>query len=275
MSLVGNFTSNDDKQTALTSSPYHNQRHHVQDGGSDDATLDGSRPVDDDESDARRGQDIHNLARTMSHRSSVHAGAGDPLNPTDGSIFDPWGDKFDPKAWSKAVVQLASQDEDAPPRRRAGVAFDNLNVHGFGSDFEYQTTVGNGPLKAWGGLKSMIGSKGKRKAQILQGVDGVLHPGEMLVVLGPPGRCAQPLSSVLSSSLADILSWLSAVAARPSSRRSPARPTAFLSRRRPRSTSVCSLAPRNFAASDPACRFSQYRGVTPKQMHKNFAGEAV
>lgn len=202
MSLVGNFTANDDKQTSLTSSPFHNQRNHEprpaqQDGASDDATLDGTAGADDDDSDARRGQDIHNLARTMSHRSSVHAGADDPLNPTEGSIFDPWGDKFDAKAWSKAVVQLANQDGDAAPRRQAGVAFDNLNVHGFGSDFEYQTTVGNGPLKAWGALKGLIGSKGQRKVQILQGVDGILHPEEMLVVLGPPGRCAAATESLV------------------------------------------------------------------------------
>jgi ATP-binding cassette subfamily G (WHITE) protein 2 (PDR) len=203
MSLVGNFTANDDKQAALTSSPYRHQRDHdsaqrrlAQDGASDDATLDGTAGADDEDSEARRGQDIHNLARTMSRRSSVHAGAGadnDPLNPIEGSIFDPWSDKFDSKAWSKAVVQLASQDGDAPPRRQAGIAFDNLNVHGFGSDTEYQTTVGNGPLKAWGALKGLISSKSKRKVQILQGVDGVLHPGEMLVVLGPPGRCALAL----------------------------------------------------------------------------------
>lgn len=52
---------------------------------------------------------------------------------------------------------------------------------------DYQKTVSNMPLSWAGALRSKISGR-KRKVQILNGIDGVLESGEMLVVLGPPGR---------------------------------------------------------------------------------------
>lgn len=52
---------------------------------------------------------------------------------------------------------------------------------------DYQKTIANMPLAFAGAIKSTI-SGSKRKVQILNGIDGVLETGEMLVVLGPPGR---------------------------------------------------------------------------------------
>lgn len=43
------------------------------------------------------------------------------------------------------------------------------------------------PLSWAGAIKNKI-SGNKRKVQIINGIDGVLETGEMLVVLGPPGR---------------------------------------------------------------------------------------
>jgi ATP-binding cassette subfamily G (WHITE) protein 2 (PDR) len=37
-------------------------------------------------------------------------------------------------------------------------------------------------------LRDLTDASRKRKVNILNGVDGVLEAGEMLVVLGPPGR---------------------------------------------------------------------------------------
>lgn len=53
---------------------------------------------------------------------------------------------------------------------------------------DYQKTVGNLALAGLGALRDLIGNR-KRKVQILNGIDGVIEAGEMLVVLGPPGRC--------------------------------------------------------------------------------------
>lgn len=59
---------------------------------------------------------------------------------------------------------------------------------------DYQKTVGNLALAGLGALRDLIGNR-KRKVQILNGIDGVLEAGEMLVVLGPPGRyCLHTIS---------------------------------------------------------------------------------
>jgi ATP-binding cassette subfamily G (WHITE) protein 2 (PDR) len=53
---------------------------------------------------------------------------------------------------------------------------------------DYQKTVSNLPLSWISSARSLVQSDRKRKVNILNGVDGVLEAGEMLVVLGPPGR---------------------------------------------------------------------------------------
>ena len=52
---------------------------------------------------------------------------------------------------------------------------------------DYQRTVYNLPLTWFSAAKSALTGK-KRRVQILHSLDGVLEAGEMLVVLGPPGR---------------------------------------------------------------------------------------
>ena len=47
---------------------------------------------------------------------------------------------------------------------------------------------GNVILEVVGAVKKLIGSEKPRKIDILQNLDGGVHSGEMLVVLGPPGR---------------------------------------------------------------------------------------
>ena len=52
---------------------------------------------------------------------------------------------------------------------------------------DYQRTVSNLPLTWISAAKTALTGK-KRRVQILNTLDGVLEAGEMLVVLGPPGR---------------------------------------------------------------------------------------
>ena len=54
---------------------------------------------------------------------------------------------------------------------------------------DYQKTVANLPLSWYGSTKHYLTGT-RRRVQILDSVDGVLEAGELLVVLGPPGRCA-------------------------------------------------------------------------------------
>ena len=58
---------------------------------------------------------------------------------------------------------------------------------------DYQRTVLNLPLTWVSAARAALTGK-KRRVQILNTLDGVLEAGEMLVVLGPPGRQATETS---------------------------------------------------------------------------------
>ncbi|GAA5999769.1 hypothetical protein JCM10207_005901 [Rhodosporidiobolus poonsookiae] len=145
--------------------------------------VDGEQPEDAGNAQEETTQ----LARTLSRRSERGVESNDPLRPEEGSRFDPWGDNFDAAAWSKAVWDLSANDPHYGPHRTAGLAFDNLSAYGYGTDADYQSTVGNMPGKAFNMVKGLVSRQKGRKVQILEGVDGILEPGDMLVVLGPPG----------------------------------------------------------------------------------------
>ncbi|GAA5859087.1 hypothetical protein JCM8547_003998 [Rhodosporidiobolus lusitaniae] len=232
MSLVGNFTANNDREN------------HRQQGGHGTAPENSAVQHQVDEEDAqehetaeeeqrRADREVHQLARTISRRSQpgeVQLGDEDPLRPTEGSIFDPWCDRFDPAAWSKAVYQLSANDPKSGPHRSSGFAFEDLSAYGYGTDSDYQTTVGNMPLKALGAVKGLFGQKG-RKVQILEGLDGYLESGEMLVVLGPPGSGCSTFLKTLANETHGF-----------------------------------------YVGEETKLN---YKGITPEQMRKNFAGEAI
>lgn len=145
-----------------------------------------------------KGQEaeLENLARQMSHishRSSVYIDAdGNPVNPfldteTDPAL-NPHNEKFRVGKWLKNMLQITSRDPETYPKRTAGVSFQNMNVYGFGTAADYQADVGNTPLKAWGAIKSLFGGEKKVRIDILRNFEGLVKSGEMLVVLGRPGR---------------------------------------------------------------------------------------
>jgi ABC-type uncharacterized transport system ATPase subunit len=80
--------------------------------------------------------------------------------------------------------------------RTSGVAFQNLNVYGYGQATDYQKDVFNIVLSTAGVVRNLLGS-GKRRIDILRSFDGVVRKGEMLVVLGPPGSgCSTFLKTI-------------------------------------------------------------------------------
>jgi ATP-binding cassette subfamily G (WHITE) protein 2 (PDR) len=225
MSLVGNFTSNYDKEaisggvpTAEMAGRRPSQSHiNQQDrstSNSDASTIaanhDGSLPNQQQYAEkevyppthqeahetARREEEVLQLARRLtsqSHASAVHQ---NPFNAPPNSSLDPNGEHFNARAWTKAMLNLQQEDAKAGPTRTAGVSFKGLNVHGFGSDTDYQKSVGNVWLEGPGLFKRLKGNKG-RKINILQSLDGLIEAGEMLVVLGPPGSgCSTFLKTI-------------------------------------------------------------------------------
>lgn len=106
---------------------------------------------------------------------------GDPeLNPNDGN--------FNVRKWLKAILHITARDPERYPKRTAGVFFRNLSVHGFGTAADYQANVANTWLKGFGVIKSLFGFGKKVRIDILRDFEGLVKSGEMLVVLGRPGR---------------------------------------------------------------------------------------
>ncbi|KAJ6631165.1 ABC transporter CDR4 [Mycena sp. CBHHK59/15] len=136
------------------------------------------------------------LGQTLSRHSTKYI---NPFEDTEGDeALDPRSEKFDIHAWLKSVMHIASRDPDNFPTRTAGVSFRNLNVHGFGSPTDYQTTAGNVWLGVVSSIKGWLGmGTGLHKIQILRDFDGLVKSGELLVVLGRPGSgCSTFLKTI-------------------------------------------------------------------------------
>ncbi|KIX03156.1 uncharacterized protein Z518_06707 [Rhinocladiella mackenziei CBS 650.93] len=211
MSLVGNFTSNYDHsvETQGPGAPGHHRRAsqgeplhlpfrttsretrpstdrpHQSPPASHAATEPTGKPQSSSSSD-NEGEDerVKHLARQFSRSSNFSLNVN-PFDAEPDSILDPSSDNFRARAWVKAMFKL-QQADDRFLARTAGVAFRNLSAHGFGAATDYQKSVGNVIFEVLGIARKLMGV-GQRRIDILRGFDGVLYPGEMLVVLGPPG----------------------------------------------------------------------------------------
>jgi hypothetical protein len=155
MSLVGNFTQNYDRSSqqggsslrrAHSNVSYHQddtaqssgqgkshlptiaqgstQTYPPTDGSDNDQS---STPMSMTETLHSRSQQITSLARNMSRRSEQ----GNLFEYEEGSDLDPFSDNFDAPKWTR---QLAAMREEGAPGRKAGLAYKNMSVHGFGSD---------------------------------------------------------------------------------------------------------------------------------------------
>ncbi|KAM0244289.1 hypothetical protein ACHAP5_006405 [Fusarium lateritium] len=149
---------------------------------------------DDDSEMERRTSIVQALARSYSHASGTHPGGQNPFQAGENSPLNPNSPDFNAREWAKSVVELVRQDGHG--FRSAGVCYQNLNVYGYGGASDYQGDVGN----VWLGLSDVVGKLTGRSGQridILRNFDGVVHAGEMLVVLGPPGAgCSTTLKTI-------------------------------------------------------------------------------
>ncbi|KAK7752684.1 Multidrug resistance protein [Diatrype stigma] len=145
-----------------------------------------SNDTQDDEASEveRRNSIVHSLARRYTTQSQANGGASPFSDLTEDSPLNPSSPHFNPRAWAKAFVNVSSATEHG--FRSAGVAFQNLNVHGFGAATDYQKSVGNILLEGANLVRKLTGQS-KTKIDILRDFDGLVRKGEMLVVLGPPG----------------------------------------------------------------------------------------
>ncbi|KFY44851.1 hypothetical protein V495_03240 [Pseudogymnoascus sp. VKM F-4514 (FW-929)] len=171
-------------------------------------TAESERPVtedtlhDHDETDTSSSEHnekhVTELARTFTN-ASIRNDQGEHQNPFTSSdpTLDPHNEKFNARSWTKTLVGITSRDPERYPTRTAGVAYKNLNVHGFGNPTDYQKTFGNYPLEVGGWINKLRG-RGQRKIQILRDFEGLVRSGEMLVVLGRPGSGCSTLLKTIS-----------------------------------------------------------------------------
>ena len=101
--------------------------------------------------------------------------------------LDPESPKFNSTEWARAFYDLRKQQVSGAEPNTTGVAFRDLHAYGFGGGTDIQSTVASIFLKMGGLVKRMVNPLESQKIQILQGLEGVVHPGETVAVLGPPG----------------------------------------------------------------------------------------
>ncbi|TVY82747.1 ZEB2-regulated ABC transporter [Lachnellula suecica] len=216
MSLVGSFSSGDYERSAQQSgvSRLGQVSHRSYDDLSTDSTIFPEREelksateqhsykeklghkhgsightlTQDQHDEISRDHDVQELARsytTHSQRSFYHKS---PFEADENSVLNPKSPNFNARAFAKSLLNLQARDPEKWKQRTAGFSFKDLKAFGFGSSADYQKTVGNIAPEAFSNAKNMIsGNKGQR-IDILRNLDGLVHHGEMLVVLGPPGR---------------------------------------------------------------------------------------
>ncbi|TVY36200.1 ZEB2-regulated ABC transporter [Lachnellula subtilissima] len=167
----------------------HQYAHEKMAEGQDQAPLSRTATqaqLDRDEQD-ERDRNVHALARRYTTRSTHSATEGNPFEADENSPLNPNSPKFSSRAFAKSLLNLEARDPEKWKQRTAGFSFKDLDVYGFGSATDYQKTVGNVILESIGAARALAsGDKGQR-INILQNLEGLVHNGEMLVVLGPLG----------------------------------------------------------------------------------------
>lgn len=151
-----------------------------------------------EESVARRESRVGELAKTFSRNSTAFPSLAshndnnnnNPFLPPKDASLDPSSPEFDAKKWVTTLLGALSRDPDRYPRHTLGVSYRHLGVHGFGRSTDYQKDVLNTLWRAPLMLRDVVSSRQQQtKIQILKDFDGLIKRGEMLLVLGRPGRC--------------------------------------------------------------------------------------
>lgn len=172
--------------------------------GPDDAAVQDlarriTRTSTKDSNDVESGALRRTLSRMTTNQSEF---VGEPYNPftdesLEGTSLDPNSKNFSSKNWLKNMFRFYQSDPERYPRKVMGFSYKNLAVHGYGSGADYQTTVGNLPRKLISAAASMLSRKKDNRIDILKPMDGVVYPGEVLIVLGRPGAgCTTYLKAV-------------------------------------------------------------------------------
>lgn len=162
--------------------------------------LESSSPEDSQIYTGVNAEEMRSIARTISHSSTLGNVNGDP-NPlsSDDPELDPNNEAFNAEKWSSHMYYTFRSDVNRYPETSLGVSFKDLECYGEAQDLNYQLTVGNTPLAFLEWVKSLISKSSANRIDILKPMDGVVKPGELLMVLGRPGAgCSTFLRTMAS-----------------------------------------------------------------------------
>lgn len=112
--------------------------------------------------------------------------------------LDPSSDNFVSAAWIKNMSYLALADPDYYKPYSLDCCWRDLSASGASADVAYQSTFLNMPRKVLSSARrALMPAKENNTFQILKPMDGIINPGELLVVLGRPGSgCTTLLKSI-------------------------------------------------------------------------------
>lgn len=146
------------------------------------------------EQEARVNNDVLQLARRYTTQSLAAPGSLFPV-PAEGPL-NPSSPSFNARKWAREFYKIRTDTSEGNPPKTTGIAFKNLNVFGYGTSTDYQKSVGNVFLEAATVTRKLLGAK-EQRIDILHDLEGVVHSGEMLAVLGPPGSgCSTLLKTI-------------------------------------------------------------------------------
>ncbi|TBU44086.1 pleiotropic drug resistance ABC transporter [Dichomitus squalens] len=153
---------------------------------------------------------VAQLRRTLSRQSQTHAephidsekpsrGFGTQQSTNSVLTEDTLASPDGPFDFEKTLRGLLRKIDDSDIKRRElGVAFKDLRVVGVGAASSYQSTFGStvNPLNA---IRELRDALHPATRDILSGFEGVVRPGEMLLVLGRPGAGCSTLLKTLAN----------------------------------------------------------------------------
>ncbi|KAH9045960.1 ABC-2 type transporter-domain-containing protein [Lactarius hengduanensis] len=143
---------------------------------------------------------VNQLRRTLTHLSEATRVHGTTISESTETVSVPTTGPFDFEKTLRNIMKM--RDRGGIQSRELGVMFRDLRVVGLGAAASYQPTFGSffNPNII---LEKIRALRHPPLRDILSGFEGVVRPGEMLLVLGSPGSGCSTLLKTLTNQRAE------------------------------------------------------------------------
>ncbi|KXN88770.1 Brefeldin A resistance protein [Leucoagaricus sp. SymC.cos] len=139
---------------------------------------------------------VEELRRTLTQESISEKKGSRNFSTSDATLAVKEGELFDLAKALRKIVQR--QEELQISHRELGIVFKDLRVVGLGATASHAPTIGSlfNPLAIIEGIQNIIHPPLR---DILSGFEGLVRPGEMILVLGRPGSGCTTLLKTLAN----------------------------------------------------------------------------